>query len=310
VSAFHRRARVGLFAVALAAALLAPWTATGCARRDVAPATGPAGGVAVHFVDVGQGDCVLIRAGSQFAIVDGGPRDAADRVVEYLHGVGVERLELAVATHPHEDHIGALPALFAEFPPALVVDSGRPHTTRIYEEYLDAVEESGADYDVAQAGRRFEFDNGATLEFLAPFEQLSEEVGADLNNSSVVIRLVYGGVRLLLTGDIEREAEEMLVRVAEEQLAAEVLKVPHHGSRTSSSQLFLDAVGAEVSVICVGADNDYGHPSDDVLTRLESAGVRVYRTDRDGTVVITTDGRGYSVWTEKAGTASRAPRAA
>jgi len=93
-------------------------------------------------------------------------------------------------------------------------------------------------------------------------------------------------------------------------LAAEVLKVPHHGSRTSSSQLFLDAVGAEVSVICVGADNDYGHPSDDVLTRLESAGVRVYRTDRDGTVVITTDGRGYSVWTEKAGTASRAPRAA
>ena len=247
----------------------------------------------VHFIDVGQGDSVLIQAQDKHVLIDGGSRGAGQTVVDYLRNNGVGKLDLVIATHPHEDHIGGLLAVLTEFEVLEIMDPGVIHTSKTFEEYLDLIDSKDIPFTEARAGMSRNLGDGVRIEILHPVNPSSSH----LNNASIVARLTYGNVAFLFTGDAESEAEQAMLDRG--NLGANVLKVGHHGSRTSSSSAFLNAVRPSFAIISVGSDNRYGHPHQEILDRLGDANVRDYRTDLHGTIVITTEGTSVDIRTAR-----------
>lgn len=243
------------------------------------------GQLEVHFIDVGQGDSIFVRMESgETMLIDAGPRDAGAHVVSYLKSLGVTRLDLVVATHAHADHVGGLALVIQEFEVGRVLDPGVPHTTKTYEDFLAAVSAKPATmFELARRGGSHRL-GAAVFEILWPEGDVSRV--ADLNDSSIAGVLIHGDVRILLTGDLASTHENSI------SVAAQVLKVGHHGSRYSTGGDFLDAVRPVSAIICVGK-NDYGHPAPQTLERLELRGIAVYRTDISGTIRLTSDGKNY-----------------
>lgn len=262
----------------------------------VLPVLDPGGQVEVHFIDVGQGDAILVTAGGRAALIDGGEAVAGPGLVAYLREQGIEHVDALIATHPHADHIGGFLTVLEELSVGEVYDTGQVHPTGTYERFLLLVKEKNLAYRMARAGMKIPLTPGLDLELLAPPETPIINTTSDINNNSAVVRLQVGPVAFLFTGDIETEAEEMLVRLYPD-LDVTVLKVAHHGSRSSSSEVFLETVKPAVAVISVGAGNPYGHPHQAVLERLARYTTRIYRTDRDGTIRVGTDGRDYWIMT-------------
>ncbi len=258
-----------------------------------APAPGPTpeGTLTVHFFDVGQGDATLL-AGPDFTIlVDAGRHDRND-VVPHLRNAGVESIDLLVGTHPHADHIGQFARVFEAFAVDEVWMSGDRHTSRTFERAMDAILESDAGYHEPRAGEVFNIGS-ARVEVVHP-----RTLTGNLNHGSIAVRIVFGSVVFLLTGDAEMEAElEMLERG--HPLGARIMKLGHHGSKTSSTESFVHAVAPEVAVYSAGAGNSYGHPHQEVVDRLAQMGIAVYGTDRHGTIQVITDGSTYSVEPER-----------
>ena len=252
------------------------------------------GKLSVYFLDVGQGDSTLILFDEKTILVDAGETEMGNRVVSDLTTLGVTRIDLLVATHPHSDHIGGMQKVLAAFPVGQVLDAGLPHTSSTYEHFLATIEQKNIPYRVAEQGQTIDVDPALRIFVLSPTE---ERFGDDPNTNSVVLRISYGTIDFLLTGDMGGESEDALVRSGY-PLDAEILKVGHHGSFSSTSPSFLARVRPETAIIPVGKDNPYGHPHQQTLDLLEDAGVTVYRTDRDGTVVVRSDGISYSVKTE------------
>ena len=254
---------------------------------------------AVHFIDVGQGDSVLIQAGEAAVLIDAGERDQGQKVCEYLKAAGVQQLDLVIATHPHSDHIGGLPDVIEQFPVEEILMPDLPDemvpTTAVFQRLVESVEQQQIPVTAASAGMEYPLAEGVCLTVLAPLEPED-----DLNNVSVVCRLDCGANSFLFCGDAEEPVEEALLDSAA-QVKAQVLKAGHHGSNTSSSGAFLDAVSPSIAVISCGQGNDYGHPHREVLDRLSQRAVTVYRTDQDGTVVLTSDGQSIAVQTETGG---------
>lgn len=239
----------------------------------------------VHFIDVGQADCIYIDLpNDQDILIDAGNRADGATVVSYLRNQGVDDIELLIATHPHEDHIGGIPDVLNMYEVENIIDSGYPANTATFNTYFTAVQAEGANY--AQSAYQSFTYGTATLKILT-----GHEYWEDINNYSVVCRLDTGDIEFLFMGDAESPVESNLY----EDLSAEVLKVGHHGSTSSTSDSFLARVNPKAAIISVGADNDYGHPSNEVLTRLQSAGANIYRTDEKGTIIVTTNGSTYSI---------------
>lgn len=257
------------------------------------------GRLVVYFLDVGQADASFVRTpGGKVIVIDTG--DSPDDVVGFLKAKGVERVDVLVLSHPHADHIGGALRILEEFEVGVLYDSGFVHPTRVYEETLaKALELRDAGrltYVTARAGQVLEVDPSVSVTVLHPEEPLGDEA----NDASIVLKIVFGSFSVLFTGDIEEAGERaVLARSAELgiDLAATVLKVPHHGSRTSTGPEFLAAVRPEVAVIQAGRDNPYGHPSPVVLRRLSEAGVTVYITASHGTVIVHSDGEDWEVVT-------------
>jgi competence protein ComEC len=255
--------------------------------------------LSVLFFDVGQGDACLVRfPNGRTMLVDGGERrigrDCGQDVLNpYFRRIGQDRLDLVVLTHADNDHVGGLPAVLEIFPVKLVLDSGARHHSATYLRFLALAGAPDVSYRVVVAGDELHIDPDVAVQVLHP---AGEFVAADghaamgLNNASVVLRLQYGQVSFLLSGDIESEAEEFLVRHGRLKPAA-VLKVPHHGSISSTTVTFLAAVKPRVAVISAGRENKFGHPHEEVLRRLRNRGTLIYRTDRHGAVMAETDGR-------------------
>lgn len=265
----------------------------------------PNGTLTITFIDVGQGDSILIIfSNSKTMLIDGGERDSSGKVLSTIRDHGLNRLDLIVATHPHADHIGGLIDIInSDIEIGYVVDSGQIHTTRTFEDFLDAIEAKQIPLETARDGGSINIDPSARLDFFNPVFPLPEGIEDELNNNSVVMKLTYGNFTALFTGDMEQYVEERLVRERKASLDADVLKVGHHGSRYSSTDPFLQAVSPEVAVISAGANNSYGHPHQAALERIAAAGAEhIFRTDIDGTITLTTDGSdGYSIFTERTG---------
>lgn len=253
----------------------------------------PAEGCFVHFIDVGQADSILITIGRGALLIDGGNNADADRVIRYIRAQGINRLDYVIGTHPHEDHIGGLDRVIRSFDVGKVMLPNVPHNTRTFEDLLLAVAARGLKITAPRVHAEYPLDEGR-FTVLAPHRAVYE----DLNDYSLVIRLVYGKTAFLLTGDAETVSEAEMVADGL-NLEADVLKVGHHGSRSSTTQAFLDRVNPAYAVISVGKDNDYGHPAAETLARLTNAGVKVYRTDRNGTIVIASNGSVLHIQAEK-----------
>ncbi|HOE28070.1 MAG: MBL fold metallo-hydrolase [Candidatus Aureabacteria bacterium] len=247
----------------------------------------------IHFIDVGHGDACLIQTprGNQI-LIDGGSAEIADALVRYLREAGVKRLALLVATHPHSDHIGGLPAVLRAFDVETVFDSGKRHPTAAYRDYLEAVQSRPkARFTLARAGQSYRVDD-VRIDVLNPGEPLP----SDVNDCSVVCRLSYGDFSIMLAGDVGVEEERRILRQRRVPLGSTVLKVAHHGSTTSTSAPFLRAVAPKVALIsCKERDSQQWAPK--VVQPLKARGVRIYRTDHDGTIIIESDGNGYTVKT-------------
>ena len=238
----------------------------------------------VDFLNVGQADCALLSTNGHYMVIDGGNNGDADTILSYLEGQGVEKLDAVVGTHPHEDHIGSLDAIINHFDVDAVYMPKIMHTSKTFEDVLDAVANKGLKIKSPSPGDTIDF-NGLEIEVLGPQREYK-----DFNNNSIVLKVNAGETAFLFTGDAEETAEKDILQ-AGGNLQADVLKVGHHGSSTSSSQAFLQAVQPKYAVISVGVGNSYHHPEEEALQRLQSIGAEIYRTDLQGNIVCTTDGK-------------------
>lgn len=245
----------------------------------------PVGTLQVFYLDVGQGDSTLIKTPKgQHILIDGGDNHKGQDVVEYLESLGITQLDVVIATHPDADHIGGLDTVIDAIPVKSVYAPKVSHTTNTYRDFLMAVKNRGLKIKTAKAGLDIPLE-GITAVFVAPVA----EYGKDLNAWSAVLRLTYGNTSFLFTGDAEARSEADMLKLPE-PLHADVLKVGHHGSDTSTSQEFLDAVQPTYAVISAGAGNKYGHPKKVIMNRLKKAGVEIFRTDKQGTITAISDG--------------------
>lgn len=279
----------------LIALLLILLLLTGCtSSKPVEPTTEPTEpsaaepGLTVHFLDVQHADSILLACGGEYALVDGGYPESGERIVSYMRQQGIKELDLLVGTHPHGDHIGGLPQVLNTFPTETVWTSQLPYTNDYVSNFTNAVTRNGADFVQPRPGESFRLGD-ATIDVIGPLNLRYEEA----NDLSLVLMVTYGDTRFLLTGDMEEVAERELVEAGVD-LKADVLKVGHHGSSSSTSYRFLRAVAPTYGVISLAAANEYGHPHRDPLSRLMDADVTIYRTDKMYDVVAFSDGETIS----------------
>ncbi|MBI6863304.1 MBL fold metallo-hydrolase [Lysinibacillus sp. fkY74-1] len=242
----------------------------------------------VHFMDVGQGDSILIESpNGKTMLIDAGVKGAGQQVVSYLKELGVNKLDKVVATHPDADHIGGLIPVLHAIPIEQFYDSGKVHTSQTFEEMLMAIDEKNIPYYVPKTGDFIEFDKDVTVKVLN-----ANEHATDNNDASIVLKVVYGNVSFLLTGDAGIALEKEMMS---NDVTATVLKAGHHGSNTSSSEDFIRAVKPEVTILSYGEDNKYGHPHAEVVNRLQAIGSNIYATADLGTITVATNGVNYTV---------------
>lgn len=247
----------------------------------------------VHYIDVGQGDCTLIVCGGETLLIDAGENGHEQQVINYLNSVGVKKLDYIVATHQHSDHIGGVPEVLENFGTNNIImprlTEAQTPTNSTYTAFLKAIQKSDAKVIASKVGAEYVLGE-ATFEILGPVTNDAE----DINNMSVVVKVTYGENTFLFTGDAETDEETEVIGTGA-NLDCDVLHAGHHGSYTSSSKDFLNAVTPEICVISCGADNDYGHPHDTALKRIKKHTEEIYRTDICGSIVITGDGSTLSV---------------
>lgn len=264
---------------------------------NVSAKTPPEGSAQVHYIDVGQGDCSLIISDDGSTIlIDCGEREYSGRVLRYLDGLGIDRLDYVLVTHPHSDHMGGMSDIISSdldigtFIMPLIPDEYIP-TTSVYENMLEALEEKGCSVR-SLSSETLSLGSGS-LELIAP-----DYSGENLNNYSAIVRFVFGDRKFLFSGDAEKEIENQIL-LSGYQISADVYKVGHHGSSTSSGSFWVAAVSPDYCVIECGAGNSYGHPDGDTLRTLRMYTDEILRTDINGTVVFTTDGDTINYTAEK-----------
>ena len=249
---------------------------------EVAPGvTSTYGLMRVHFIDVGQADSAFIELGNgQTMLIDAG-RSGGD-VVDYIRNLQYETIDYVVASHPHDDHIGGMATVLNSFNIGKMYMPKQAHTISAFTNMLDVIENKDIDLYTAKAGTNILSSGNINIDVLAPFS----ESNSNLNNASAVVRITYGKTVMLFTGDAEHVIENQLLNSG---IDADVLKVGHHGAGSASSSSFIKAVSPDIAVISVGEGNSYGHPHADTLAILNEVGANIYRTDEQGTIVVTAD---------------------
>lgn len=242
---------------------------------------------AIHFIDVGQADAALIICDGQTMLIDGGNSADSNLMYAYLQKHNIKHLDYVVATHAHEDHVGGLSGALSFATVGTALSPVTEYNSKAFSNFVNKLKEQSKQITVPKPNDTFTIGS-ATVTVLGPVEETDET-----NDTSIVLRIVYGATSFLFVGDAEK-AEEDSILDTNAELGSTVLKVGHHGSNSSTSYRFLREVMPEYAVISVGTDNDYGHPTETVLSRLRDADVKVYRTDMQGDIICTSDGKNVS----------------
>lgn len=242
------------------------------------------GQLKVHFIDVGQADCILLQQGNENMLIDAGNNDDEQTIKNYLQNVGVNEFKYVIGTHPHEDHIGSMDYIMNSFKVGKIYFPKATATTKTFENLFNAVKNKGMQFTQPTPGETFNLGQ-AKCTILAPNGTKYE----DLNNYSIVLKVEFGNNSFLFTGDAEDISEKEMLSKGYD-LKADVLKVGHHGSDSSTTREFLNAVNPKYAVISVGKGNDYGHPTADTIQKLHAKGIDIFRTDESGTIVAASDG--------------------
>ncbi len=249
----------------------------------------------VHFLDIGQGDCALLRAPQGDILIDAGPDSSEELLCLRLRELGVEELALAVLSHPDEDHIGGMDGVLATVPVQKIWINGTYPDSEAANRLLQAAKEQHTDVTAVYAGAYIDLGE-LRISVLHPF---SDPIGVDSNEGSLALLVQYGKTRAIFTGDLGAEAEKTLIQTyGAANLQSDVYKVAHHGSSTSSSPAFLEAVKPSYAVISCSLDNSFGHPTGETLYNLEHIGATVLRTDRSREIVLISDGERFQTLDE------------
>lgn len=252
----------------------------------------------VHYIDVGQGDSQLLQTNGINILIDTGEADQSENLIAYLESQGVQTIDYLFLTHPHTDHMGAATAVMEHFPVKQVYLTNRTHTTAAYRKLIETIQKKKIKRVQAKAGVSINFTKNLHGTILSPSKNYD-----DINASSIVMKITYGTTSFLFNGDATVETESDILNAGYD-VSATVYKVAHHGSSSSNSTKFLQAVNPSLCIIQLGKNNSYGHPHKEVKERLKKLGVPVYRTDEDGTIVVTTNGKKLSVKTKKTNSAT------
>ena len=286
---------------------------TGCGKgNNGGSAAGKDAALTIKVLDVGQGDAILVRTGAQTILFDTSDKDEEKKLIASLQKENVTVIDKMILTHPHRDHMGGVQWVLNNIEVKEVYDNGQQATQKFYLNYLKKLKElkdsKGLKYKSVRAGQVLDFGNGVKFEVLSPTDEMVKDGGKDkdgkinLNLNSVEGRLVFNGFTMMFTGDGERESEASILERYKDnsKLKVDILKSPHHGSRTSSSPKFLNALEAKLAVISCGVNNSYRHPRPETLRSYEKANMDWYRTDINGLITIAVDKDGkYSVSVEK-----------
>lgn len=275
------------------------------------------GQLTISMLDIGQGDAVLIQTGAKNILIDTGDDKYYEdgkkgkentQLLTELQKLKIDHIDTLVMTHAHADHIGKADKVIAQYGVKELVYNGIPSTSKYFINALKAAKANGTQQVKVKAGDVLDFGNGVSFEIVSPSQSLIDEDTADIkakkkvdvNNESVVGRLTFGNFAMLFTGDAEGPVEKTMAASYGKKLKCQVLKAGHHGSKTSSTAEFLKLVQPESVVMSLGVNNQYGHPHEALLNRLQKQGVKnIYRTDANGTITIVSDGSSYSITTEK-----------
>lgn len=267
-----------------------------------APPEQPSKNLYVYFLDVGQGDGAFIRTpnGKNILIDAGQCSEGADEfdagvdiVLPFLTKKNITKIDYVVVSHAHSDHVGGLISVMKKIPVDVVYDSGFPYSSPVYAKFLQIIKQKKILYKIARRGDTLDWDPDLTVKVLSPDVRKFFE---DPNNNSVVLKITYKNVSFLFTGDIEALAEsDILDNYKKSELSSVILKVPHHGSHTSSTADFLDAVDPEIAVISCGRFNRFKHPHSGIVKRYNDFRIELHRTDKEGTIFISTDGETYTI---------------
>ena len=280
--------------VCLMLALATLLTVAGCMRSDTEQFHTDAK-LRVHFIDVGQGDSILLESNGEFVLIDAGELDYGERVLSYIRKQGADKLKYVIATHPHYDHYGGIRTVITMIDTENFITAETDCDTFSWLKLLKAVDTLGINYIDAEVGDTYSFGE-ASFTILAPRSGGYE----GYNNYSVVTRVDCGGVRFLLTGDAAQESESEMVEAGAD-LKTDVLKCGHHGSSDACSTAFLKMAEPSYAVISCGENNDYGHPHKETVQKLDAMGCEILRTDTMGTIVASTDGKELDFSTDKGG---------
>lgn len=242
--------------------------------------------IKVNYIDVGQGDSELIQVNGKNLLIDAGPNESIDKLMSYLNKQNIKKIDYVIATHPDEDHIGGMSSVIKKYDIGEFYAPKKLTNTRTFENMVTSLKSKNLKINAGKAGMDLDLGKNVTCQMLAP----NNDKYKDTNNYSIVIKITYGESKFLFTGDAEKISEtEMLSKNFD--LSADVLKVGHHGSSSSSSKEFLDKVNPKIAVISCGKNNKYGHPHHETLTELKNRKVQIYRTDVDGSIVLLSDGK-------------------
>lgn len=254
------------------------------------------GQLEVSYLDVGQGDAIYVKVNNYDILIDAGPRSDVEKLMKQLEEKNIDNFEILIATHPHEDHIGGMTDVLKKYDVESFYMPKATTTSKTFEYMINAISNKGLKIKTIKDGTMIELGNGAYIDVYSPIDDVYD----NLNDYSPIMKLTYGETKFMFTGDSEELVEkQVLDKYSSTELKSDVLKLGHHGSSTSSGEEFLDVVSPNYGIVSSGLDNKYGHPHKETLEKIKKKNIHTYRTDTQGQILLTSDGKNITIKTEK-----------